>query len=833
METKMRETKKLGALPQYGDQYRKRLSIAVALALTAGIYTYDLAPAYAAEAEEDAVPVYDMDTIVVEAQRPAWEDILSPGAVTVVDPQKFYGEHKTLPEMLESVPGVHINYANGKGQYSTVHVRGSTSAQVNIYVDGVLMNTNGSGNVDLSTISVDNLAHIEVYRGYVPARFSGAPMGGAINIVTKRPQEAGGSVSVGASSWGGKSGNVEYTAPLGEGSLLVGINRDESDGDFKYKNFDFIGNKQYAEANDIYNADYHVLPEERRRQNNGYKNTDLLAKWQDDHWTVKAGYKQRDRYLATGSSVNDIYLDMPDSFWENEYPTLAHNADIAYWSSIARADLVDQGIVALDGSVLDQQAMQDYSDGYGLSIDCSQPGALEAIVNGLADMLSLSVDDYKSLGLDNKMERKRLVITQKDLLVGRRQTVGNLEWGWRIDYLDEEKDFKNYTMLDEDAGSGGTGNSISKQRWSNFHTKRTGMAVDGSYKLGDRHLLEFLADYAHETMRVKGSDWRAPGTTSSTMSRAILPKYQRGNWKIQLQDTITLDKAATWQLTPIFRLDSWTGDGKLKSEDDWKASYGAALKRRIDDNWTLRTSYGTYNRCPTFYELYGDGAFSRPTGLDDGRWPTPTWEHGRQWDIGAVWQGKMLKADSAVTVNYFTRTSENMTEWFRTFDGGFYTNGGDYKFRGLELEGNLRWDRVDLHMTATHILSEMTKRGSFNGIPVISPGINLGDPVNGTPEWETNVRLSYRLPGDRLTVFGEYHWVDDIPDGVTYVEAVGTTNLGLKYNIRQDMKLIAGVNDVFNRYPEQARRRIDSPEKLTNWYPMAGRTYYATLQYSF
>lgn len=54
------------------------------------------------------------------------------------------------------------------------------------------MNLNGDSAVNLSAIPVDNVERIEVYRGYVPARFSGAPLGGAINIVTKnQPKEQG------------------------------------------------------------------------------------------------------------------------------------------------------------------------------------------------------------------------------------------------------------------------------------------------------------------------------------------------------------------------------------------------------------------------------------------------------------------------------------------------------------------------------------------------------------------------------------------------------------------------------------------------------------------
>ena len=179
---------------------------------------------------------YNLETITVEAKRPDWETKLSPGTVTVIRPEDYKGEQKSLPDLLREVPGVHVREVNGKGQYTTVTVRGSTAAQVGIFVDGVLTNLGGDAAVDISTIPVKNVERIEVYRGYIPARFGGTFMGGVINIVTKKPTKIGASAEVGKTSLGGDSVAIEVTAPLGDGSLLFGVNYEDSDGDFKYDN---------------------------------------------------------------------------------------------------------------------------------------------------------------------------------------------------------------------------------------------------------------------------------------------------------------------------------------------------------------------------------------------------------------------------------------------------------------------------------------------------------------------------------------------------------------------------------------------------------------------
>ncbi len=114
--------------------------------------------------------------------------MLSPGTVTVIRPQEMKGEQKNLPELLKQVPGLHVIELKGRGAYTTASVRGSTSSQVAVYVDGILMNLGSESAVDLSTIPVENVEKIEVYRGYIPARFGGASIGGVINIVTATPQ---------------------------------------------------------------------------------------------------------------------------------------------------------------------------------------------------------------------------------------------------------------------------------------------------------------------------------------------------------------------------------------------------------------------------------------------------------------------------------------------------------------------------------------------------------------------------------------------------------------------------------------------------------------------
>jgi outer membrane cobalamin receptor len=215
----------------------------------------------------------------------AEDKYLSPGMVTVIRPREREGEQRNLPELLEEVPGLRVIRLRGRHGYAVASVRGSTSAQVAVYVDGVLMNLQSESAVDLSTISADNIDRIEVYRGYIPSRFGAQAMGGVINVITKRPEGNKTTLSLGVGSFGSYKGNAAYTSPLGGGKFFGAVGYETYDGDFFYWNDNYT---PYDKADD-YRA---------KRRDNGFANTDVLLKWEDEHWRARASWTRRDRGLA-------------------------------------------------------------------------------------------------------------------------------------------------------------------------------------------------------------------------------------------------------------------------------------------------------------------------------------------------------------------------------------------------------------------------------------------------------------------------------------------------------------------------------------------------------
>lgn len=707
---------------------------------------------------------FELGGLTVEAKRPDWEKNLSPGQVSVIYTKEFEGEQKDLPTLLQRVPGMYIQRVSGLGHYTVARTRGSSASQVNVYVDGVLMNLNGESAVNLSAIPVDNVARIEVYRGYVPARFSGAPLGGAINIVTKKPTEGTGHITQGVKSYGGYSSTYEYSTPLGSGSLLATYARDIWQGDFPYV---YKGDKTAQEYN---NKRYN-------RQSNGYQNNNAMLKWQDDNWTVKAVYKKLHEQLpANLASINSWSGSGNNgAWWEEQHGYTASTQDIDY----------------------------------------------------------------------------------KEFSVGQRDTSGNLDWGWRADYLHSKKTYRNtggYKII-EDIPGRSENDFLPGRLWAEYVSKKWNGNLNLAMKMGSNHLLEFNGDFSRETMNCDGNRWwlsdaeSSPGT--GLRERKMLNKYSINEYHFTLQDTITLNDDGDLKLTPIFRGDKVEMETMGSNDQRWKWSGGVALQKQINDQWSFKTTWGTYNRHPNFYEIFGDGGYTRPNketanfyDLDNG----DVWESGKQFDFSLNWQGKLAKADTSTILTWFQRDAKNQIVMSMPMGAGSdilaqYFNMDKVDVHGIELSHNMQWSRLGLNLAATWQKSEAKTRPST--------GAWLNSPVSLTPEWVVSARLDYLFPGDKLNVFAEYNYTDEFitnafrndrgEESEFGIRSYSTVDVGLKYKFDKNWKLSAGVNDVFNKGYDVMGYEYSRGNGESNYNgrycnlpcPLAGRMYYTTLEYSF
>lgn len=538
---------------------------------------------------------------------------------------------------------------------------------------------------------------------------------------------------------------------------------------------------------------------ERHRKYNDRKNISSLIKWQNDNWMVKASYDHINRHL-------------PDSTW-----------------------------------------------------------GLESVADNGHD-IGIGTDTFDSVWADSKKQ----TLDTYNMMLQNRQQNGRLEWGWFVDYQHQKKKYRAENKLnypwDEEGHYVNWGNSASDsfwkysvlRAWSEYTSNKYNLQMDGSYKLSDRQILEFQANYSYEKLNIDGSNMAAVLKDFTEESFGLWTSWQIRNQfeqkilNLQVQDTITLDKKATWFLTPSWRFNSSTiighsdspnfyekPDGSSHafrwfhprdSQRDRKGTWQLALKKNVNDNLTFRMTGGTYYRLLNMYEIAGDGAGILPM-------PTDTWEkasfprpeYGKQFDFSTLWNGKFLKSDAYATLTYFWRDTDRMLQLRRkSKDFWCYTNDSRGKVHGIELQSGLKWKHVSLDLDATY-----TKIKAQQKIDSHIPG---GDgewfDVNATyqPKWESNLRLSY-FPSPKFTIFGEAHYTDSYD---TYMEmdlgcptpSVTVVNAGIKLKPNNSWQLTFGCNDIFNRNPKM-KISVGDNLYVNSQYPLQGRTYYASIRYEF
>lgn len=99
----------------------------------------------------------------------------------------------TLGEALTLVPGIALAPAGAEGAQSTLSIRGSTSNQVLVLIDGIRVSDPATGRVDLSRIGLSSrdIESIEVIRGGMTAQYGADAVGGVVLIRTKRGGSTG------------------------------------------------------------------------------------------------------------------------------------------------------------------------------------------------------------------------------------------------------------------------------------------------------------------------------------------------------------------------------------------------------------------------------------------------------------------------------------------------------------------------------------------------------------------------------------------------------------------------------------------------------------------
>jgi iron complex outermembrane receptor protein len=162
------------------------------------------------------------------------------GNYEIIEQEELQQSGSSLAEIIAESPGVQFRQSGGAGSFSSVSLRGSTAEQVNVYLDGLLLNEAAGGGVNLSHIELMQADRVEIYRGAVPVQLGHSAIGGAVNITTHRAtSEPAVRLLSGFGSFGAAKLAASYAGPLqwlNQQSLVASFTHRRTNNDFPFLN---------------------------------------------------------------------------------------------------------------------------------------------------------------------------------------------------------------------------------------------------------------------------------------------------------------------------------------------------------------------------------------------------------------------------------------------------------------------------------------------------------------------------------------------------------------------------------------------------------------------
>ena len=151
-------------------------------------------------AAESSVTPFELGTVIVTARRLAIGEVGPDQVASVVghdDMREFNRDN--VGDALNLLSGVTLS-TNARNE-KTIAIRGFDSRQVPLFMDGVPVYVPYDGYVDFSRFTTADLAAIQVAKGFSSLAYGPNALGGAINLISRRPTarfEADGRLSAGA-----------------------------------------------------------------------------------------------------------------------------------------------------------------------------------------------------------------------------------------------------------------------------------------------------------------------------------------------------------------------------------------------------------------------------------------------------------------------------------------------------------------------------------------------------------------------------------------------------------------------------------------------------------
>ena len=153
-------------------------------------------------------------------------------------------------DVLADMPGINISRLGTAGSSISIMVRGASSDQVLVMIDGRRANDPASGVASLSLIPLSEIDRVEIIRGGASAIYGTGASGGVINIITKKSMENSPVIELDANTGSFSTNTFDISLHTAKGpvSVFATAGKDTSAGwrqNADYDRNNFFGNFSY------------------------------------------------------------------------------------------------------------------------------------------------------------------------------------------------------------------------------------------------------------------------------------------------------------------------------------------------------------------------------------------------------------------------------------------------------------------------------------------------------------------------------------------------------------------------------------------------------------
>lgn len=202
------------------------------------------------KAQLDSTKVFELGEVVIAS--PLVNRTDPPNTLSANSIEKM--NRITVSEALNLMPGITQSVVGARNE-SMVYIRGFDLRQIPVYIDGVPVYVPYDGYVDLARFTTSDLSSIQVSKSGSSVIYGANTLGGAINLVSRKPVDT---LEVnGTIGWlsGGQRANINVGSRIGNFYTQVALSQYKRDNYPLSKNFKPTKNETGSNRNNSYNDD--------------------------------------------------------------------------------------------------------------------------------------------------------------------------------------------------------------------------------------------------------------------------------------------------------------------------------------------------------------------------------------------------------------------------------------------------------------------------------------------------------------------------------------------------------------------------------------------------